>query len=74
MKRERKVHLFTDCLGLHYNRREDGIFTSDIKETTCGHCKGRLLEHIRALDWSNLPRHLERGLFELYNDAGVWME
>ena len=52
MKR-RKTHHFRDCTAVPTSE-ECGLRLTPIRATTCWACKGRILEPIRAADWSKL--------------------
>jgi hypothetical protein len=51
---KRKVHYFKDCTGLQYSYRNDAAYTAALNSITCGQCKGRILERVRAADWSKI--------------------
>jgi len=54
---ELKKHFFDDCTGFDWRTplvaREQRM-VKDIRHVTCGQCKGRVLDAIRATDWSFL--------------------
>ncbi len=59
MSKTLKVHLFADCPGHYYSSEKDKRFTIDVRQITCGQCKGRILDVLRARDWVDLdPREL----------------
>ena len=47
----RKVHYFDDCDGFYSSRPGDVKISRDLRECTCGQCKGRILDEIRSIDW-----------------------
>jgi len=49
-----KVHYFHDCRNIM--RSSGAVCTSWISDVTCGQCKGKILEAIRAMDWKELPQ------------------
>ncbi len=49
----------TKTAAVHYFQcrasSNTSLFSPHLSGTTCGACKGMILEHIRAMDWSKLP-------------------
>lgn len=49
-----KAHFFRDCPNTKWYAREEAVIATDVTLTTCGQCKGRILNAIRDRDWSEL--------------------
>lgn len=58
VKRERKRHLYKDCTGFPWqysDSERNASLVNDLCCVTCGQCKGRITDALRATDWSTLP-------------------
>lgn len=52
---KRKVHYIAGCPNGYGANIE---ITSLLQNTTCGQCKGQILEAIRDMDWNTLPQEV----------------